>query len=584
MHDEFLKRRERATLRPGPAGVLFLLTLGGLSVASAQATPGLQSLALPASADAAFEVRVLLEGSEQSLALAPHSIRGEHFVVRAADRSGALVAVAAPAPATFRGRVAAWPHSRVAGALGPDGLTATILGAPGDESWIIAPVPGDELLHSVRRRNDALPAPLACGALAGGAGGYGPGTTPPGPGIGPPQLSMAELVFDADQRYFEAQGGTTEATIAAIEAIVNTVGLVYEEYVGVTYSLLGGIVRTTPESDPYQDFSGSACGILGVFRNEWNQNHVDIQRDTAHLFTGHAFTQYVGCAYIDTMCNQALSYGVSKHYSNHTAQVNLCSHELGHVWGACHCNQTSCPQYGPADCGIMNSGLSGHSPFFSAATSQHLQAQVAAASCLDAGTPSPAPVLDSLSPSALPILTPGELRLKGGFFDQALFVEIDGELLGLADFNLLDAQTIVCPVPDGDALGPVRVRVLGPGGPSESARFVFVECSPPVLVSEYFSEQLFPETSNTWTWAGPVGMSAQLLLSFQPTTISLGGLEVLADPSVLKTGVLAEPGLDSYSRYISWGLWGLDFWMQVLLFDEGQLIDASPVLYNHVGF
>ena len=62
-------------------------------------------------------------------------------------------------------------------------------------------------------------------------------------------------------------------------------------------------------------------------------------------------------------------------------------------------------------------------------------------------------------------------------------------------------------------------------------------------------------------------------------------MELLANAMVVETAVLTDPGIESYTREISWDAWGLDFWMQVAVYDSaGALVEVSDLLYNHVGF
>ncbi|MFT4063053.1 MAG: M12 family metallo-peptidase [Edaphocola sp.] len=70
------------------------------------------------------------------------------------------------------------------------------------------------------------------------------------------------------------------------------------------------------------------------FRSYWNSNHANIHRDVAILYTGKAYASTViGNAYPNSLCNQSLAYATMQ---NHSKNILICAHELGHVFGSKH--------------------------------------------------------------------------------------------------------------------------------------------------------------------------------------------------------------------------------------------------------
>ena len=97
------------------------------------------------------------------------------------------------------------------------------------------------------------------------------------------------------------------------------------------------VFRTNRGQDPYK--ADNIIDLIDEFRVHWNNNHTDIQRDTAHLFTGKSLI-YAGVAYGSTICNPETSYSVSylTWIGNVSGESSIVAHELGHSFGAPHCD------------------------------------------------------------------------------------------------------------------------------------------------------------------------------------------------------------------------------------------------------
>lgn len=91
-----------------------------------------------------------------------------------------------------------------------------------------------------------------------------------------------------------------------------------------------------------------------------------VHRDIAHLMTGKSLANsIIGIAYPDVMCQTCpggRGYGLSQSRFSRLMSDRVCltAHELGHNWGACHCDNSICTGGGTdPDCGVMCSLLGG---------------------------------------------------------------------------------------------------------------------------------------------------------------------------------------------------------------------------------
>ena len=165
----------------------------------------------------------------------------------------------------------------------------------------------------------------------------------------PPGTFVALLAIDTDFSYYQFNGSSVDETMLDAERIINGVNVIYQRDVAISHELGTVLVRTTAEADPYTADQGR--GLLGQFAEEWDRNHADVERDIAHLMTGRDLVgATLGVAFIGVVCNPFSAYGFSQSTFSETLvrRVALTAHELGHNWGADHCN-----------CNIMCSGLGG---------------------------------------------------------------------------------------------------------------------------------------------------------------------------------------------------------------------------------
>lgn len=348
----------------------------------------IQEFVLPAVAGGDLELPISLENATHLMRLHPHSVRSPEFSVRIQNGDGTFAVAAAPPAATMRGWVEGLRGSSVSATVRQGRLAATILDDAG-EQWHIQPL--SEVTagvaagssHIIYRASDVLwsrghceehgePAPMnhfrASTYFPGGAAFSG-------------GMKVCDIAFDADVEFFQINGHSVANTVADIENIMNHVSLIYETQANVRYEITTIIIRTA-EPDPYS--STNNLTLLTQFSNEWNTNMQGVHRDIAHLMTGKEIANdVIGTAYNGTMCQvcgNALGYGFSQsHFEPFLVnRVCLTAHELGHNWGATHCDAN--PQ-----CSIMcstNGDCSGNCSSFEAGSLSVILNGVNSASCL----------------------------------------------------------------------------------------------------------------------------------------------------------------------------------------------------------
>ncbi|MHC4448346.1 MAG: M12 family metallo-peptidase, partial [Planctomycetota bacterium] len=291
---------------------------------------------------------VLLDGQWMTLELTPHSVRSANYEVLAQVPSGALVPMPPQPVRTMRGSVLEVPGSTVAASWLDDGLRALILIPGSDRYWlepVAARVPeAAPSLHVMYQDTDIIATAGECGVSddlvgdvaeplgGGGAGGTACGSDP----------VVAELGCDADYEYF-LTWGSVAAVEDRINDIINIVNVQYENEVGIVHEITTIIVRT---SLPQPYTSTDSLILIDQFQDEWTTNQAGIPRDVAHLFTGKnldgslvglAWGNGVVCVFFNQYCLAQSDWS-----GNFACVTDLSAHELGHLWGADHCN---CPNF-----------------------------------------------------------------------------------------------------------------------------------------------------------------------------------------------------------------------------------------------
>lgn len=298
---------------------------------------------LPASAPRGLRLNLPLGDATVRAEIRPYDLRSPDFRLLV-DRGGRLETVPTPPSVTYRGVVLDRPGGEVAASLIDGGLTATVRLGDG-VVWQVQPL-ADILPHAPRARHvvhrarDVVwPRPLRCGntehalpeaVRRGNSGGA------------PAAVKEAEIAIDADLEYYQKNGSDVVRTQNRVTTIMNAVDAIYRRDVEIQYRITTIIVRTTRTYNP--PLFGFLPFLLLDYQRYWNQNHANVKRDVAHLFTGKGqFSGIIGVSLLGQVCNLSTAYGVSKAFST-TASLNvaLVAHELGHSWGAIHCSGNTC--------------------------------------------------------------------------------------------------------------------------------------------------------------------------------------------------------------------------------------------------
>ena len=287
-----------------------------------------------------------------------HDVRAAGFQL-VEDRGAEGLVSIDPGPArTVEGRSPEAFGAVIRGSLLEDGLHAVFRWPDGRIQWIEpvgAHVDGfADDLH-VLYDNDAIPP--SGGTCGTPAPIMGPGD--PDADDGPPPLALlgggsvfcAELACDADYEYYQAYGSNSASVQARIELIITASNAQYESQTAIRHEITQILVRTSA-SDPYT--SNAAETVLCQFITEWTNNQAGVSRDVAHLFTARPLNgktvgiaanigeicDTVGACIVPILYDGAYCLAESDCCGSLACATDLTNHELGHLWGAFHCNCT----------------------------------------------------------------------------------------------------------------------------------------------------------------------------------------------------------------------------------------------------
>jgi hypothetical protein len=324
----------------------------------------------------ALTAAIDLPAQRWTLDLQPYSVRGENFRLFERREGGQLFELKPGVENTLRGTVREEDGAIVAGGVMADGFYATILFLDGRQAWI---EPVSELVkgipagtHVVYFSGDELPSGAVCrtpdlappgldphhapvtgdvgaatdaGEQAGGGTGGGNG------GGGQPRGGTrygAGLGLEADFTYYELFG-SVNVTSQRMHLIVNMMNLHYERDVDIYHYVTLLVVDTVLLYDRNLITEG--------FRDRWNTEFAGIEHDLAMIIVGVGGGGYAlptgrtcngnGQAYCVTQMGP-VGAGIDPTWPGSYPGLSYCcdvsAHELGHLWGACHCTCTS-PAY-----------------------------------------------------------------------------------------------------------------------------------------------------------------------------------------------------------------------------------------------
>ncbi len=262
-------------------------------------------------------------------------------------------------PSIYRGEVIGAAGSRVIASLHDGHLRARLIPPTGPELRV-TPVRGHggRLLHVVHlATHSSKPGErLRCGTVDPGLDLV---RRPPGGGsIASTTTRVVRIAIDTDREFFEAHGSDVRACLHKVEALMNEVDTIFEQGVQLRFRIARLVLRTA-EPDPFDGNNGSS--LLDQLDREWNGRRPQVDRAVTHLFSPRRLfagnQEILGIARTDTACRSAAAFGVSRTDPSRdfAEQVATIAHELGHNFGARHCD----PDCGGLGCFVMCSTAGG---------------------------------------------------------------------------------------------------------------------------------------------------------------------------------------------------------------------------------
>jgi len=325
-------------------------------------------------------IHLTLDGASVELVLEPYSLRRPSAQAFIEGPNGVRTPIELPPSKTLRGTVRGDATGIVAATLEGEAIRARIILDDGTD-WYVQPLPGGLAgEHAVYRGTDVNEAGGTCAADSTDE------TTARQPLAAAQAQSSgcveAEVAIEADYAYYAWNGSSSTQTINDIDAIMNSVELIFSRDAKIGYKITNYLIQTT--SGKYS--SSDANTKMNQFQAWWNSNQSSVPRDLAHLMTGPLNNGQLGVAYYSVICSSTQAYGISNPTwtSNWANRVAVVAHEIGHNWGATHCNSQG------ADCWLMcaNIGLCGADPTrFSPSSIREIETyRIQSGACLAAGT------------------------------------------------------------------------------------------------------------------------------------------------------------------------------------------------------
>ena len=301
------------------------------------------------------EMAIKMNGKDYMMDYASFSNRSKNFRLMVQQPNGEIVEQDAPEVNTIRGNLRGVKGSRVVGCISEDGCCVKIE-MPSGEKCYIEPVsktmdnhPAFDGVHVVYTDRDVIPSGTTCGTEDGDQMNLSEAETEAlseqiakasnaSTASAVSSLQEVQLSLDADFEYF-TRFGSTDATLAQIELIINIVNDQYESEVGMRNTLSRVMIWTNANDDPYT--TTNSGNLLDEFRRFYqfgDVKRVGVNADLCHLFTGKSLDgSTVGVAFLRAACG-SFGYGLSQNLNRLSDMTDLVAHEMGHNWAAEHCN------------------------------------------------------------------------------------------------------------------------------------------------------------------------------------------------------------------------------------------------------
>jgi len=434
-----------------------------------------------------LEIGLVLAGQPRQIVLQKHSLRAPGFRVVVQESNGALRDVPVPDSQTYRGYVAGCGGSLVLASITEGRIKALVrLGDVNDSTWVIEPlqtVLADAAAgqHVVYNTEDLGGESGICGNQDAPTAKASRATTMDS-AMANMDVLVCRLACDADYEYYTTNASSVSNTVADIETIINGVSAIYERDTRVSFQITQILVRSA-EPDPYD--ATTVDGLLSQFRLDWKNNHQDIARDIAHLFTGKSFGTILGNSYTDQVCPAFNHYSLvrSRWQTDLGKRIALSAHEIGHSFDAYHCDYDTDPR-----CKIMCPSLGGcsngyHS--FEDVNVARIRATAASSPCLTAGTvatpTTTLPFTDNFNNINYPPQVPDAAKWTAADLAQCQYKHL--EISIGRDYNY------------NQKLGTVRTLPMPLSGP---ARLQYMVNGSFIPSSQSFKIEYFNSSSFTW--------------------------------------------------------------------------------------
>jgi hypothetical protein len=536
--------------------------------------------------DGGMKLRVRLHETDVELDLVPHSLRSSECEAFAEGPGGVRTPIELPPVATYRGTVGGGARGIVAASVVGEEVRARILLEDGTD-WYLEPLRGRAAgTHAVYRGADVTETPGSCATEGETATvSTGPVTADPAPllpglegqpspeSLGAPQAPQelgsvssgcveAEVAFEADYAYFVWNGSSTAQTVADIEAVMNSVELIYSRDARIGYRITHYLIQTTNGKYP----ASSAAEKLIQFRDYWNTNQAAVPRDMAHLMTGVSMSDYIGYASVAVVCDRSSAYGVSRSTSSvYANRVGLTAHELGHNWGASHCNSLE-------DCRIMCSVINGcdqDPTSMSLGSILEIDAfRTFSGSCLAAGTGTPTPLAPTARDDVAVAVRNGSAAIPvlGNDFDancQALSVGAYASTTARGGTVSSSGDALLYRPPPDFVGTDTFTYAARDGGGGQSSATVTVDVQEwssatdasgtlsGLQVRYYHVPPVAQDLTSMPALANPFRIEVQSTLSFPSTSGAFGESGLVDRVGARCTGTLMVPQTDTYTFYLT---------------------------------
>jgi metallopeptidase family M12-like protein len=282
--------------------------------------------------------------------LQPNDLRAANYRAEAVEDDGKTYTLPPAAVHTYKGNVEGVWGSDARFTINDDKIEGMIL-MP-SESYFIEPAAkysaaassSDYIVYRasdlrsdiVRSCGDSLGEQIAMNAdkfVSNATTGVSPAVFSP--------LKQVEIATEADFDYVSAHGGPNQAN-QDIQTVLNGVDAIYKRDIGLTFKIVFQHAWDTA-ADPY-NASGNPITMINEFENYWNATFGNTARDVTHLWTGRNMGGPNGIAFTGVVCaDPASSYSMSDNETITPFTVTIPAHEIGHNFGAQHCDgQAGC--------------------------------------------------------------------------------------------------------------------------------------------------------------------------------------------------------------------------------------------------